>query len=63
MGGGSTSAAIAIGYAISRTKDTQFHKSNRLWQPGRLTGHSPDTRRILAGDNFASCHSTGREAR
>src|ERR1035438_2687222 len=29
--------------------EPQFHKPSRLWQPGRLTGDSPDTRRTLAG--------------
>src|ERR1019366_5542146 len=39
------SAAIAIGYAISRTEDTQFFEPNRLWSPGRLIGDSTDTHR------------------
>jgi hypothetical protein len=29
--------------------EPQLHKPNPLWQPGRLAGHSPDTRRTLAG--------------
>jgi hypothetical protein len=48
-GGGSGSAAIVIGYAINRTKDTQLHKPNRLWLPRRVMGDSPDSRRYCAG--------------
>ena len=32
--------------------EPQFHKPNRGWMPGSLTGASPDTRRTLTGDNF-----------
>src|ERR1035441_2658933 len=39
--------------------EPQFHKPSRLWQPGRLTGDSPDTRRTLAVDNF---HTPGRDS-
>ena len=42
-GGGIGSIATAIGYAISRAKDTQLLKPNRLWQPERVMGDTPDT--------------------
>jgi hypothetical protein len=32
--------------------ESQFHKPNRCWMPGRLMGDSPDTRRTRAVDNF-----------
>ena len=30
----------------------QLHKPNRLWEPGRFVGESPDTHGSLTGDNF-----------
>jgi hypothetical protein len=32
--------------------EPHLHKPNRLWQPGRVMGDSPDTRRTLLVDNF-----------
>jgi hypothetical protein len=40
--------------ATGGAEGAQLHKPNRLWQPGRLAGHTPDTRRTLAVDNFGT---------
>ena len=40
--------------------EAPLHKPNRLWVSGRLMRDSPDTRRILAGDNFETPRSASR---
>ena len=47
-------ACLATGGA----EEAQLHKPNRLRQPGRLTGDSPDTRRTLPVDNIWARGST-----
>jgi hypothetical protein len=42
-------------HALLLPREPQLHTPNRSWQPGRLTGDSPDTRRRLAGAWYVCC--------